>query len=255
MILLDHGFKFSFVWTVQGKQSSYKEEETSKFATTDTGHGQIPFRRSNLFSRLCRCSSSSTPLSRSVFSVWVKISFMILRQSIPRRPLLSSSFNNDRTSWMLACLSSVIFPQQIETSRSRSFISSSSRIICSSKLLYSVFLYSNFSTSSKKAHSLTPFNMAFNTDRRSELRNPFSSNSSNNENVGMFSSPRRAASFPLHITSNCLPTFMLSSLWLISNSKLLYSYSDISKQRLHLFHQVFPLSSHPYHSYRSERYS
>ena len=107
----------------------------------------------------------------------------------------------------------------------------------------------------KKAHSLTPFNMAFNTDRRSELRNPFSSNSSNNENVGMFSSPRRAASFPLHITSNCLPTFMLSSLWLISNSKLLYSYSDISKQRLHLFHQVFPLSSHPYHSYRSARYS
>ena len=196
------------------------------------GRREIPFR----LSRLCRCSNSSTSFSRSVFSVWVKISFTISRQSIPRQSLLSNSLNNDLTSWMLARLRSVMFLRQIEMSRSRSLSSSSTRIICSSKLLYSFLLHANFSTSSRKAHSLTPFKMAFNTVRRSELRNPFPSNSSNNEKVGIFSSPRRAANFPLHITSNCLPAFMLSSLWLIWNSKLLYSNSDILKQRLHLFY-------------------
>ena len=96
--------------------------------------GEIPFRLSSLLSRLCRCSNSSAFLRRSVFSVWVKISFTILRQSIPRQSLLSNSLNNDLTSWMLARLCSVIFPLQIEMSRSRSLSSSSSRIICSSKL-------------------------------------------------------------------------------------------------------------------------
>ena len=195
------------------------------------GRREIPFR----LSRLCRCSNSSTSFSRSVFSVWVKISFTISRQSIPRQSLLSNSLNNDLTSWMLARLRSVMFLRQIEMSRSRSLSSSSTRIICSSKLLYSFLLHANFSTFSRRAHSSTPSKMAFNTVRRSKLRNPPSSNSSNNDKVGMLSS-LRAANFPLHITSNCLAAFMLSSLWLIWNSKLLYSNSDILKQRLHLFY-------------------
>ena len=135
---------------------------------------------------------------------------------------------------MLARPPSVIFPLQIEMSRSRSLSSSSTRMICSSKLLYFslALLHAKIPTSCRQSHSLTSVNICFNRKSRSGLRNPFPSNSTNNEKVGMFSSPGRAANFPLHITTNCLPAFMLSSLWLIRTSKFLYSNSDILELRL-----------------------
>ena len=150
-------------------------------------HVELPLRFRNLFSRRRRCSNSSiSSLSRSLFSIRVKISFRVSRQSVPSQSFSSSFSNNDRTLRTLPCLSSAIFPLQIETSRSRSFSSSSTRTICSSKLWYSSLFVSNFSTSSRRAHSFTPFNVPFNKTKWSGLRNPLCSNSPNNEKVKVF---------------------------------------------------------------------
>ena len=81
---------------------------------------QIPFFLSNSSSLFLRSSNSSTFLSRSFFSVSVRISFKISRRSRPRIFWFSSSLNNVRTSSRRLSFSSDNFPLQTEMSRSRS---------------------------------------------------------------------------------------------------------------------------------------
>ena len=81
---------------------------------------QIPFFLSNSSSLFLRSSNSSTFLSRSFFSVSVRISFKISRRSRPRIFWFSSSLNNERTSSRRLSFSSDNFPLQTEMSRSRS---------------------------------------------------------------------------------------------------------------------------------------
>ena len=57
--------------------------------------------------------------------------------------------------------------------------------------------------------------------------------------IGSSSSP-----FPLHITSNCLPTFSSFSLCPVLKSKLLYSMADILKTRLTYAGQPLPKRLH-----------
>ena len=192
----------------------------------------IPFRHSNSSSWFLLSSSSTTFSSRSVFTFWVKISFRTSSRSIPKESLISSSLKSDLTSCMLLCLSSGILSLQMATSCSRQSSWSRSRMILSSKQLYSFRLISNVLTCPKRDHSFKPFNRSFKVVNLSGPRKPFCYNSSNNEKTStscIFSS-LRCATFPLHITNNFLPTSRSSSLWLISKSKLLYSTADIMRR-------------------------
>ena len=189
----------------------------------------VPFRLSNSSSRFRLASNPSTSRNKSPCSVLVKISFNNPRQSIPKHSLFSSSLNNDRTSWMLLSFASAIAILQIAISRSISLSSSSTRIICSIKPLYSILVLSNFLTFPKRDHCLTPLSKSFRTWTRSTPKQLRSSSSLNSDSVSWMLSclSDRGDNFPLHIKSNRSRTFCWSSLSLISKSKLLYSISDI----------------------------
>ena len=234
-----------------GPKTGYKGEkkvESAKIAVTDredipkeeSRTVTIPFRHSNSSSWFFPSSNSSTSRSKSVFSCRVKISFRTSRWSIPKESLFSSSWNSDLTSCMLLCFSSGIRSLQIATSCSRQSSSSRTWIILSSKLLYSFRLLSNDLTFPKSDHSSRPFKRSFKIFNLSAPRKPFCSNSTNNGKTSCMFSSSRGATFPLHITSNCLPTFSSFSLLLILKSKLLYSIADIFNAKLTYSGQLLP---------------
>ena len=194
-----------------------------------TSETWVPFRLSNSSSRLRLASNPSTSLNKSPCSVLVKISFNNLRESIPKHSLFSSSLNNDRTSWMLLSFASAISILQIEISRSISLSSSSTRILCSIKPLYSVLVPSNFLTFPKRDHCLTPLSKSFRTCRRSTPKHLRSSSSLKSDSVSWMLSCLLDSGVKksLQIKSNRPSTFCWSSLSLISKSKLLYSILDI----------------------------